>query len=108
MNGMLNETQNIVDKIADYCKPEKIILFGSFARGEGRSGSDIDLLVIKDSDKKRPFRVKEVFEALRGMDRSFPLDPIVYTPDEISKRLALGDYFIKEVLEEGKIMYESK
>ena len=108
MNGILNETQNIVNKIVDYCKPEKIILFGSFARGEEKSNSDIDLLIIKNSDKKRPFRIKEVFEALRGMDRDFPLDPIVYTPGEISKRLALGDYFIKEVLEEGKVMYESK
>ena len=108
MNGILNETQNIVNKIVDYCKPEKIILFGSFARGEEKSNSDIDLLIIKNSDKKRPFRIKEVFEALRGMDRDFPLDPIVYTPGEISKSLALGDYFIKEVLEEGKVMYESK
>ena len=108
MNAALDETQNIVNKIADYCKPEKIILFGSFARGEEKSDSDIDLLIIKDSDKKRPFRVKEVFEAIRGMNRTFPLDPIVYTPDEISKRLSLGDYFIKEILEEGKLMYESK
>ena len=108
MNRMLDETQKIVDKIVDHCKPEKIILFGSFARGEGRSDSDIDLLVIKDSDKKRPFRVKEIFEALRDMDRCFPLNPIVYTRNEINKRLALGDYFIKEILEEGKLMYESK
>lgn len=104
----MNETQNVVNKIASYCKPEKIILFGSFARGKERNDSDIDLLIIKDSEVKRPFRVKEIFEAVRGMSRNYPLDPIVYTPKEISKRLALGDYFIKEVLEKGKVMYESK
>ncbi|OGM14945.1 hypothetical protein A3A76_05680 [Candidatus Woesebacteria bacterium RIFCSPLOWO2_01_FULL_39_23] len=108
MNRLVNETQKIVNKVADYCKPDKIILFGSLARGEEKSGSDIDLLIIKDSNKKRPFRVKEVFEAIRGVERNLQLDPIVYTPDEISKRLALGDYFIKEILEEGKVMNESK
>ena len=108
MNGILNETQVIVNKIADYCKPDKIILFGSFARGEEKSDSDIDLLIIKDSDKKRPFRIKEVFEAVRGVERKYPLDPIVYTQQEIEKRLLLGDFFIKKVMEEGKIMYGPK
>jgi len=108
MNGISDETQKIVKRIVDYCQPKKIILFGSFARDQQKTDSDVDLLIIKNSNKKRPFRVKEVFEALRGMDRSLPLDLIVYTPDEISRRLALGDYFIKEVLEQGKLMYESK
>jgi len=100
-----DEIKLIIQKIADYCKPEKIILFGSMARGENKEGSDIDLLVIKDSNKKRPFRVKEVFEAIRGINRNHPLDPIVYTPEEYETRLGLGDYFIKEVAEQGKIMY---
>lgn len=108
MKNFQTESQEVIDRIAKYCKPKKIILFGSFAKGEQNSGSDIDLLVIKDSDQKRPFRVKEIFESLRGMDRNFPLDPIVYTPDEINERLALGDYFIKEVLEEGKVVYEQQ
>ena len=108
MTDFQKESKEIVDRIVQYCKPEKIILFGSFAKGRQNSDSDIDLLVIKDSDIKRPFRVKEIFESLRGMDRSFPLDPIVYTPSEISKRLALGDYFIKEVFKEGQVVYESK
>ena len=99
------ESQAVIDRIAEWCKPEIIILFGSFAKGKQNKASDIDLLIIKKSDKKRPFRVKEIFESLRGMDRNFPLDPIVYTPDEIDERLALGDYFIKEVLKEGKVVY---
>lgn len=107
MNSIQLETQKIVQKIAEYCKPEKIILFGSIARGEEKKDSDIDLLIIKNSDKKRPFRVKEVFEALRGMNRRSPLDPIVYTPEEVNKRLSLGDYFIKKVLKEGRVVYGS-
>lgn len=108
MGNLQNQSQAIIDRIIEYCRPEKIILFGSFARGEEKSNSDIDLLIIKDSNKKRPFRVKEVFEAVRGMDREYALDPIVYTPDEIDKRLALGDYFIREIVQEGKVLYESK
>jgi predicted nucleotidyltransferase len=101
------EAQEIVKRVAENYKPERIILFGSFARGEEREDSDIDLLVIKKSEKKRPFRVKEVFEAVRGIDRDHTLDPIVYTPDELARRVSLGDYFIKKVLDEGKVMYES-
>lgn len=97
------ETDLIVKKIVDFCNPEKVILFGSVARGKVGKDSDIDLLIIKKSDKKRPYRVKEIFEALRGIEREYPLDPIVYTPEEIEARSNLGDYFIKSVLDEGKV-----
>lgn len=50
-------------------------------------------------------KIKEVFEALRGINRNSPLDPIVYTPKEISNRIKLGDFFIKRVLKEGKVVY---
>ena len=108
MTDFQSESKAVVDRIAEYCKPDKIILFGSLSRSKGRDASDIDLLIIKDSDKKRPFRIKEIFEAVRGMDRNYPLDPIVYTQEEIDERLALGDYFIKEIIEEGRVMYEPK
>lgn len=101
----IDETNLVVSKIVDYCNPDKIILFGSVARGTGNSDSDIDLLVIKETDKKRPFRVKEVFEAVRDIKREYPLDVLVYTPDEINKRLKIGDYFITEAVNQGKVMY---
>ena len=94
MTDIHEETNTIVKKIADYCKPEKIILFGSASRGQQTEKSDIDLLIIKNSEKKRSQRVKEIFEAIRGIKRDYPLDPIVYTQDEVNHRLSLGDYFI--------------
>lgn len=99
------EAKTLAGKIAEYCKPQKIVLFGSVVRGDGNKNSDIDLLVIKRSKQIRPFRVKEVFEAIRGIKRTFPLDVIVYTPEELKKRTMMGDYFINRVLEEGKVLY---
>lgn len=105
MQSPLDEANLLAKEITRNYKPEKIILFGSAARGDYHLNSDIDLLVIKKSDKKKAYRIKEVFESLRKVKRTYPLDPIVYTPDEIEERLALGDYFIKRIMNEGKILY---
>ncbi len=105
MNDIREEAKLLVRKIVDGYKPEKVILFGSVVRGKIRKDSDIDLLIIKNSDKKRPFRVKDVFVALRGMERTYPLDAIVYTPAELKRRVLLGDYFINRILAEGKVVY---
>ena len=105
MTHVLEETNVIVKKIADYCKPIKIILFGSVSRDQYTVESDIDLLIIKNTEKKRSLRVKEVFEAVRGIKREYPLDPIVYTQEELDHRLLLGDYFIKSIMDHGKIVY---
>mgnify|MGYP001558537596 FL=1 len=103
----VDEAKLITSKIVSGYNPEKVILFGSTARGTRNSESDIDLLIIKDTNKKRPFRVKEVFETLRGMTRKYPLDTIVYTPTEVKNRLKIGDYFVTEVMTQGKVMYAS-
>ncbi|MBI3577667.1 nucleotidyltransferase domain-containing protein [Candidatus Gottesmanbacteria bacterium] len=105
MSDIQEEAKLLIQKIVDRYKPEKVILFGSLARGNMRNDSDIDLLIVKNSDKKRPFRVKDVFEAIRGMERRYSLDAIVYTPAELEKRIFLGDYFINRVLAEGKVVY---
>ena len=105
MQSILDEAKFLAKQIAHYYNPDKIILFGSVACGKSKDDSDIDLLIIKDSIKKRPFRVKEIFQVLRGINRNYPLDPMVYTPDEVQKRLSLGDYFIKRIFKEGKVLY---
>lgn len=105
MKSALTEAQQLAKTIVQKYKPEKIILFGSVARGDARRDSDIDLLIIKSSNKKKAYRIKEVFELLRNSGRNYPLDPIVYTPKEIKKRLSLGDYFVKRILMEGETLY---
>jgi len=96
----------ITEELVKKYKPQKVILFGSTARGDANDESDIDLLVIKTSREKRPYRIQKVFMSIRNIKRQFPLDVIVYTPSEIKKRISLGDYFIKNVLAEGQVLYE--
>ena len=105
MKNIITEANVLAKTIVKKYKPEKIILFGSAARGDYGVDSDIDLLVIKQSEKKKAYRVKEIFESLRSVPRTYSLDPIVYTPVEIEKRIGLGDYFIKRILAEGKTLY---
>lgn len=97
------ELKNIIKQIADHYRPQKIILFGSVAGGKFGEDSDIDLLIIKESKKRRVDRIGEI---LNLVERQLPLDPLVYTPLEFRKRLAIGDPFLKEVLATGKLIYE--
>ncbi|MBI3559157.1 nucleotidyltransferase domain-containing protein [Candidatus Gottesmanbacteria bacterium] len=105
-NALNQELKNILEKIISGYQPQKVILFGSAVRGEMRKDSDIDLLIVKDDPDKRPFRGAKVYGILRDIKRNFPLDVIVYTPAELEYRRSLGDYFIEDVLTEGKVLYE--
>lgn len=98
--------EEIVGKILQVIQPEKIILFGSYARDEATEESDIDLLVIQPSDLPRYKRSTPVRLALRGL---FPSkDIIVYTPEEVEKWSSASTSFIANALREGKVLYEKK
>lgn len=102
---ILEEANTIARKVATSYKPKKIILFGSAASGHAHNDSDIDLLVVADRVEKRPFRVKKIFEAIRTITRNFPLDPIVYSQEELDKRLRLGDPFVTKAVNQGVVLY---
>lgn len=97
--------KKVVDKIAREYAPEKIILFGSYAWGKPTKDSDIDLFIIQETEDTR--------EAAREIDgsifpRPFPIDLIVYRPEQVEKRLKNGDFFIKDILSKGKILYDKQ
>jgi predicted nucleotidyltransferase len=96
----------IKDKIVQEIKPEKIILFGSYAWGEPTEDSDVDLFIIQKSKEPRRIRQKELRRKLWGSD--VPMDLLVYTPEEIEKRLEIDDPFILHILNKGKVLYSSK
>lgn len=97
------EIQRIKDQIVKIYQPEKIILFGSAARGDFTEDSDIDMLVVKETSKPKIDRIKKI---LLSVDYNVPFEPLVYTPSELRKRKLLGDSFILEVLNKGKVIYE--
>ena len=98
--------KGITDKIVRNLKPEKIFLFGSYTYGRPGKDSDIDLLIIMESNErpaKRRIRVSRLF-----WDRPIPMDFVVKTPAEVERRLSMGDFFIKKILAEGKVLYDKR
>ena len=97
--------QNIVDRLLRAYTPEKVILFGSYAYGHPGPDSDIDLLIIKDTNQRFIDRWVEVRRILSDPKRTVPLETLVLTPQEVSRRLEIGDQFIAEIVEKGKVLY---
>ena len=89
--------------IAAQYHPEKIILFGSQVSGDANAESDIDLLVIMDTDRST-FEIS--VEIALMLDHDIPVDVIVKTPAEVSHRLKMGDLFYRNILENGIVLYE--
>lgn len=92
-----------VHGLARRFSPEKIILFGSHARGCATRDSDVDLLVIMNHDKAR--NIDQAIEMRLSLDASFPLDLLVRRPKDISERLRAKDTFIAEIMASGRVLY---
>jgi uncharacterized protein len=97
------QIKRLAERIARQFKPQQIILFGSYAYGKPSEHSDVDLLVIV---KNGPTLQKE-FEIRQAARVSFPLDVLVRTQAEFSRRLAWNDFFLQEVNQKGKLLYEA-
>jgi predicted nucleotidyltransferase len=97
------EIQRLADQIAELFKPFRIVLFGSYARDAQRPESDVDLLVLMDT----PEEGEESLRIRQAVPCDFGLDLIVRTPESFRQRLLLGDFFLREIAEQGKVLYES-
>lgn len=97
--------RRIVQRIAEEYAPERVILFGSYASGSPGPDSDIDLLIIKDTPERFIDRWTTVRRILSDPKRKVPVETIVLTPEELSQRLQIGDQFIAEIVEKGKVLY---
>ncbi len=95
----------IVDGIIKGYKPKKVILFGSYAYGKPSEDSDIDLLIIKNTEKRPIDRWIEVKRILRDKNRMLPVSPLVYTEKEIEERIAIRDFFVEEIFQKGQVLY---
>lgn len=100
----LEDIKSLVNRIALEFAPERILLFGSHARAEAAADSDVDLLVVM------PFagRPVDMSVKIRLQTRPrFPLDLLVRTPEQIAQRLAMGDSFMRDILDKGQVLYEA-
>lgn len=95
----------IVNEIKEKYQPIKIILYGSYSYGTPTPDSDIDLLIIKDTNKRHIDRWVELKKILRNVAPKTPVSPLVYNPKEIEERLTIKDFFIEEIFEKGKVLY---
>lgn len=100
--ALQEKLDRIVKAMMEY-GAERAILFGSTARGDADRWSDIDLIVIKDTDRRFPDRQADVIDAIRP---DFALDVLVYTPEEFDRMLSEGNPFLTYAVEEGKVIYE--
>ena len=94
--------QVLVDHIASTFNPEKIILFGSYAYGTPMSWSDVDLLVIFDAPNPKQAQ-RDIY---LSFEDSLGVDLLVRTPQEVEQRLQMGDFFLRDIVAKGKILYE--
>ena len=102
MNHILDD---IIARILGVARPDRIILFGSLAWGDPDEESDIDLLVIMDTDESRATRAIRLGRLFRP--RPAPLDILVMTPEEVTERVELGDPFIQDILSRGRVLFEA-
>jgi uncharacterized protein len=94
-----------IERIVSELKPEKIILFGSYAYGNPTPDSDVDLLVIVKTKAKEIDRYVAVSNLL--YPRQFPVDILVKTPKEMeAEARKKGNFFMREILKKGKVVYE--
>ena len=99
----MRDIQVFAERVAAEFHPERIILFGSYARDEATPDSDVDLLVVM------PFRGKGFRQATKirlRIHAPFPIDLLCRTPAKVRRRLAMGDRFMQEILERGRLLYE--
>lgn len=91
----------IADRLRDRYGAERVLLYGSVARGTPTEHSDIDLLVVAPTTERFYERMGSALAVVRDISWGLPLAPIVVTPEELSIRLARGDQFIQEIVETG-------
>jgi predicted nucleotidyltransferase len=94
----------IVRRIVAVADPERVIVFGSRARGDHRPDSDIDILVIKESSEPRWVRARGLYGALASLP--IEVDVLVYTPQEVHEWSEVEEAFVTTATREGVVLYE--
>jgi uncharacterized protein len=115
MTQFVEKNWHVVEEMTERLKklkPYKVVLFGSYARGTATEDSDLDVMVVLDTNERsKNFdefieRGKPVSAAVRELRKTMPMDLIVYTLAEIEYLRHEKDFFVEEIMENGKVLYE--
>lgn len=104
-NDPLTDVDTAIKRVVERFHPAKVVLFGSYARGEAAADSDVDLLVVMDVTGSKRRQAVEIDLALA--DRTFPLDLIVVTPEEFEKYRDVAGHIVYPAVREGKVVYDA-
>lgn len=97
-----SEITSIKNQLLEKFHPDKIILFGSMAQGRYDADSDLDVLVVK-ADSRRPLKVEQ--ELHRIIRYRLATDFVFLSTDEFTRKLKEGDFFLKEILTNGRVLH---
>lgn len=100
----LNQIKELGQRIGREFDADRVVLFGSHAQGTAMEDSDVDLLVILRFEGRS---VNQSVQMRMRLRPRFPVDLVVRTPETVRRRLEMGDDFMREILEEGKVLYEA-
>ncbi len=100
----MNQIEEFGRRVGEEFGAERVILFGSYARGDANPDSDVDLLAITSFEGRSVDKSVEIRMKLRP---GFPMDLLVRTPEKVRERIEMGDTFLQEILERGKVLYQA-
>ena len=100
----INKIKKFGRQIGEQFGAEKVILFGSYAKGGVTAHSDVDILVIGLFEGRSVDKSVEIRMKLRP---KFPVDILIRTPEKVRQRIQMGDCFMREIFEQGKVLYEA-
>ncbi len=96
--------KEMAERIVVACRPRRVVLFGSYARGDAGPDSDVDFLVIQETEAPRPKRSAPLYSLLR--DYPCSKDILVFTPREVEDDAGLPHSMVTTALREGRVLYE--
>jgi predicted nucleotidyltransferase len=100
----LDDIREIVQQIVERFRPQKVILFGSYAQGTPTKDSDVDLLVIMETNEQALHAAARISAAI---DHPFPLDILVFRPSDLKASLERRGVFATEVMAKGLVLHEA-
>lgn len=100
----LEAIHTVAGQIAKAFNPQKIVLFGSYAYGVPTENSDVDLLIILPHEGKGAQKSVEIIHTVNPV---IPVDLLVRTMEQVTERIKMNDFFLREIMEKGKVLYEA-